>query len=341
MINKKDLDTIRDQLKKSENPLFFFDDDCDGLCSFLLFRRFLGRGKGIPVKGKPMVTQEYAEKIKEYSPDKVFILDKPIVEQEFIDKVHVPIIWIDHHPPVKRKGIRYYNPRLENSKDNTPVTYWCYKIVKQDLWIALVGSVADWYIPDFIKKFAEKHKDLLPKYKKQEDVLYKTEFGNLIRIIGFLLKGKTSDVKKNISILSRVESPYEILNQTTPRGKFLFKRIESVEKTYDSLLEKISKIETKEKLIVFLYPSGKFSLTSELSNELLYRFPNKIILVGRQKGDEIRLSLRSKNLVLPPILEKALQGVSGYGGGHDNACGGNVAKKDFFKFVSSLKKQIK
>ncbi len=341
MIIQKDLSAIKEQLKKSENPLFFFDDDCDGLCSFLLFRKFLGRGKGVIVKGAPMLNKEYVRKVKEYSPDRVFILDKPIVDQDFIDNVNVPIIWIDHHPPVKRRGIRYYNPRLENIKDNTPVTYWCYKVVKQNLWIALVGSISDWYIPKSVKKFAKEHKDLLPTYKTQEEILFETEFGRLARIFSFLLKGKTSDVNKNISVLLKIESPYEILKQTTARGKFLFKQAEKVDKIYNELLEKVSKIKTKEKLLVFIYPSGKISLTSDLSNELLYKFPDKVVLVGRQTGDAIKLSLRSKNVILPPIIEEALKNVRGYGGGHDYACGGSIVKGDFFKFVNSLKERIK
>ena len=38
---------IRDLVQSSENPLFFFDDDEDGLCSFLLLWKHIKKGKGI------------------------------------------------------------------------------------------------------------------------------------------------------------------------------------------------------------------------------------------------------------------------------------------------------
>ncbi len=63
--------------------------------------------------------------------------------------------------------------------------------------------------------------------------------------------------------------------------------------------------------------------------------------MGREKGDEIKLSIRSKKLILPPMIEKALVNVKGYGGGHDHACGGNIAKDDFKAFIDNLKNQLK
>jgi single-stranded DNA-specific DHH superfamily exonuclease len=39
MLNDKQIDEIREHLEKAQNPLFFFDNDDDGLCSFLLLQR--------------------------------------------------------------------------------------------------------------------------------------------------------------------------------------------------------------------------------------------------------------------------------------------------------------
>jgi len=47
------------------------------------------------------------------------------------------------------------------------------------------------------------------------------------------------------------------------------------------------------------------------------------------------------DIKIKPILEKALRNVEGYGGGHDYACGANVAKKDFLDFLDVIKKEIK
>ncbi len=128
MITETQLKEIKKYLDESENPLFFYDDDNDGLCSYLLLRKYLGRGKGVCVRGQPMISSEFLRYVTEHMPDKIFVLDKPIIDQEFIDKVNVPIIWIDHHGPIEREGVKYYNPRIEDEKDSRSVIYWIYKI---------------------------------------------------------------------------------------------------------------------------------------------------------------------------------------------------------------------
>ncbi|MDP2908070.1 MAG: hypothetical protein Q8O03_09140, partial [Nanoarchaeota archaeon] len=114
MITEKQISEIKGFLDKSENPLFFFDDDADGLCSYLLFKRYVNRGKGVVIKSSPVLDVSFLRKVEEYSPDIVFILDKPMISEDFIEGVHVPIVWVDHHNPVDVKGVRYYNPKVNN-----------------------------------------------------------------------------------------------------------------------------------------------------------------------------------------------------------------------------------
>ena len=45
MIPKKKLEELKDILQKAKNPLFFHDDDPDGLASFLLLRKFKGKAQ--------------------------------------------------------------------------------------------------------------------------------------------------------------------------------------------------------------------------------------------------------------------------------------------------------
>ena len=77
-----------------------------------------------------------------------------------------------------------------------------------------------------------------------------------------------------------------------------------------------------------------------MSNEAIYRYPDKIILIGREKNEEMKCSLRSSKAVLPPLIEKALVGLNGYGGGHEHACGLNIKKDDFEEFVRRFKEMI-
>ncbi|HUS50602.1 MAG TPA: hypothetical protein VMZ91_10585, partial [Candidatus Paceibacterota bacterium] len=63
------MEEIKEHLDKSQNPLFFFDNDVDGLCSFLLLQRYIGRGKGVPIKSFPEMTADYFRKINELNAD--------------------------------------------------------------------------------------------------------------------------------------------------------------------------------------------------------------------------------------------------------------------------------
>lgn len=342
-LSKEQIRQIRDNLDNCKNPLIFFDDDQDGLCSFLQFYRYKGEGNGIIVKTAPKLSTVFLNKVEEYAPDKIFILDVALVEQEFLDEMKVPVIWIDHHGPFKADNVKYFNPRISNWEDNHPTSYMCYQVAQKDLWIATLGCIADWFIPDFLNEFRKEFPDLIDKdYKKPGDIIYSTKLGHLIQIFAFVLKGKTRDVMKSIKILTRIESPYEILNYETAQGKFIYKRYEEVNKEYEPMLKDVLKKAEKsdEKFFVYAYKDDKTSFTSELSNEAIYRYPDKIILIGREKNEDMKCSLRSAKTILPPLVEKALIGLDGYGGGHEMACGLNIKTKDFEEFVKRFKGMV-
>ena len=340
MLTEKHYNEIREELDSCKRPLFFFDDDPDGLCSFILLYRYKREGKGVVVKSSPELKPIFIKTVEDYSPDKVFIVDKPMVSPDFIDAVKVPIIWIDHHNIIKNSGTKYYNSRKDGFGE--PASCICYRVVKQDLWIAACGAVADWCLPDFSAEFSKEYPDLLPaEIKKPEKALYETKLGELIKILSFILKGKTSDVLSCVKILTRIKTPYELINEETTQARFIIKRFEKVKKGYDSLLEEALKNKKEDKMIVFTYSEKKMSFTGDLSNELLYMFPEKIILVAREKGGEMKCSLRSSGPVsVSEILKKALVGIEGYGGGHEHACGLCIKNKDFKRFVENIKKQL-
>lgn len=344
MLTKSQIDFLREQLNTAKNPLFFFDDDPDGLCSFLLLYKINREGHGTIVKTLPKITTLFLRKIKEYNPDKIFILDIPIVEQEFIDAAKRPIFWLDHHQPLERQNIHYFNPRLNQPDVYFPTTRMAYQVSQnpEDLWLAMVGCLGDYHLPDFQQEFLKKYPDLMEKTSTIEKAIYQDPIGKLVRVFFFLLKGKTSEVNKCIKILTRIKSPYEILNQQTSQGKYLYKRFENVDNKYQPLLQQAKKQaqKTKGPLLLFIYTEQAWSFTSELAGELLHFYPNKIILVARKKSGEMKCSLRSKKTLIPPILEKALIGIDGYGGGHEFACGANIKEHDWQQFLVNFKREL-
>ncbi|MFH1063857.1 MAG: DHH family phosphoesterase [Candidatus Woesearchaeota archaeon] len=348
MLSKEQYSKILEELDDCQRPLYFFHDDADGLSSFLLLYRYKNEGKGVCVKSQPKVDNRFFNVVREYAPDKIFILDLAILDEDFADEFrNIPIIWIDHHMPMKIHGVKYFNPRVENIDDSPCASYLCYNVIKdarpEDIWIAAAGTVGDWQLNEVTRQFAKEHPDLLPESVTRPEVaLFDTPFSKLVKIFNFMLKGKTQEVMRSVKTLTRVESPYELLNKDTPRAKFILKRYDEINDLYEELLEFAVKKVSKSQLLMVQYAEVKMSFSSELSNELLYRYPDKIILVAREKSGEMKCSLRtSPGINLQEALKKALEGVEGYGGGHKFACGACVKVDDFEQFVDQLKKAVK
>jgi len=348
MLSKIKIKQLKELLDYTVRPLYFFDDDPDGLSSFLLFYKYVGDGQGIPVKSSPELKIEYSKKVNEYQPDRVIVLDKPKISQDFLDEVNTPILWLDHHEiqnPKSSTEIKYFNPRPKKDGYGEPTSFCCYQVTKENLWIAMVGCVGDWFLPpaDMIEEFKKNYSDLFMsknEINSPEIALYETKLGELVQIFSFLLKGSISDIKKNIKILTRIKDPYEILNSTSSQGKFLNKYYQIHKKEYEVLLDSALKKVDKTNLLLYEYTEDKNSYTADLSNELLYRYPKKVIIIAREKSDDIRMSLRSASFELPPIINEALENLDGYGGGHLHACGCSVKKRDFPEFLKKFKKLI-
>jgi single-stranded DNA-specific DHH superfamily exonuclease len=334
-----DYKKLREEFNCSR-PLYFFHDDPDGLCSFLLLYRYIKEGKGIVVKSHPNVDEKFLKQVDEYHPDKIFILDLAQVDDNFLDNVSIPVVWIDHHLPQEPRGTHYYNPRV--AKDNIPVAGICYKAVQQDLWISSVGVVGDWFVPEDLNELQKKFPSLVQhKCKDPGSLLFDTPLGKLARIFSFILKGTTQDAMKAVKVLTRIDSPDEILSQSTDRGRFIYRKFEKINMDYQELLATAASSATEDPFLMFVYPASRMSFTGDLSNELLYRFPGKIVIVGREKNGEVKCSLRSgPKIDMLGMLNKAIQGIKGYGGGHEQACGAVVDVEDFPRFISNLRGEL-
>lgn len=342
MLPEKQLKQIREELDNCKKPLIFFHDDSDGLSSFLLLYKYKGDGKGVVVKSKPLIDEKFLRIVEEYQPDKVFIVDIAQVSQDFADAVKVPIIWIDHHLGAEKiRNLKQFNPRFTDEKDNSPASTICYNVVKQNLWLCAVGTVGDWQLTKETKEFSKKYPELLPKeIKNPGKAQFESDIGKLSRIFNFILKGKTQDAMQVVKVLTRINYPDEILKQTTPQGRFVYKRFQHIYKKYEELLNLAKKGTTKSKLFVFPYEETKMSFSGELANEFIYRLPDKIVIICREKSGEMRCSLRSGKIPIRKALEKVLSKVGGHGGGHEYACGAVVKKIDFEEFLAGLKREL-
>ncbi len=343
MLTKKQIKEIKQHLEKAQNPVFFFDNDPDGLCSFLLLQRYIGRGKGIAIKSFPELNAEYFRRVSELNADYIFILDKPLVSKEFFDEVrnfNVPVVWIDHHNVTAYVPdfVHYYNTVLNKSKKNEPVTYLCYQITnkKEDLWLAVSGCIFDRYVPDFYPEFSKAYPELAIKSKDAFDIFYKSQIGKITKIFCFALKDRISNVVKMIRFLTAVKSPHDVLEETSKNHE-MHLRFKQIYKKYEKLLKKAESI-ADGKLLFFQY-AGDLSISADLSNELSYLFPEKIIVVVYIRGIKGNISVRGKK-VRDKVI-KAIEGLEGAtAGGHEDAVGAQVRIEDLEKFRERLEELI-
>lgn len=339
----KDVAEVRELLNSSQNPLFFFDNDPDGLASFLLLRRYINTGKGVVIKSFPELNASYIRKLNELKPDTVFVLDKPLIDPLFIEatkQLGMNLVWIDHHPPQQNDNdIYYFNPLLNESETNEPVAYWCFKTTtkKEDMWISLIGCVGDWFLPEFYKEFCEEYPDLASsKVQTAADILYNTQIGKLAKVLSFALKDKTSNVIKMLKFLIQVKSPYDLLEENS-KTKGIYYRFNQINRKYTKLLEKAKSFSSKK--IIFFQYSGDLSISGELANELFYLFQDKVICTAYLKGNEATVSFRAKINIRDKVAE-AMKGIEGRSGGHKNASAAKLSVADLPKLKENLERLL-
>ena len=340
MISLEQLQKIRNHLEFSQNPLFFFDNDVDGLCAFLILRRAIGRGRGVAIKSFPDIKEQYLKKVEEMNPDVIFILDKPELSKEFVEGVEeksIPIIWIDHHETKTPKELIEKTFYFNSLPSAEPTTYIAQKIFnrQEDMWLAIIGCIGDAYMPKFSEKFSEKNPELLDSKISAFDALHSTEIGKMIRMLNFGLMDSTTNVIRLIKYLFKAKNPYDLLeeNQYTRQ---LHKRYSQLNEFYNKQITKAEKdLDLKSPVIFFSY-SGDISMSSEIANRLYYNHEDKLIVVAFKRPEKINISIRGENAL--KITKEAIKDIEGAtGGGHVEATGAMIPVDNLEKFKERIK----
>ena len=349
MLIPEQLQEIKDQLEASQNPLFFYDNDVDGLCSFLILRRALDRGKGVVIKSFPDLGAQYTRKIDELNPDTIIILDKAELSEEFVNHAEekgIPILWIDHHetktPQETISKTSYYNTAYKRSDlPAEPVSYIAQKIFNrpQDIWIATIGCIGDVYMPDFAKKFAKENPDLLPLNTDAFTVLQTTTLGKIARKLNFGLMDTTTNILHLIKYLFKATTPYDILEENNSTKQF-HKRSNQLEEFFQKQIQKAESHFDKNSPVLFFIYSGNTSMSSDISNRLAFNHKDKLIIVAFLRPEKANISIRGKDaLKITKAATKDILGATG--GGHEEATGAMVPITDFEKFKDSIKELTK
>lgn len=340
MLPENKINELRELLEKTQNPLFFFDNDSDGLCSFIILRRALNKGKGVPIKSYPDLSEKYIKKVQELNPDSVIILDKADVNNKFIEYMvqqNIPIIWIDHHksntPEEYISKTHYFNTH----PDAEPVTYVAQKIYNrnQDMFFAMIGCIFDVYSPDFAKDFEKQYPELFDSKLDAFDALHLTEIGKFSLMLNFGLMNTTTNVVKLIRYLEKINSPYDLLEENYHTKEF-HKRYNELNKELNKLINK-AKAKNRENNIIFFCYEGQNSMSGLLANKLYFMNKDKLVIVAYKKPDKINLSIRGENAL--EFTKKMLEQIEGSsGGGHKNATGAMIPITQYEELLKIIEK---
>ncbi|PIO07916.1 hypothetical protein COU59_02570 [Candidatus Pacearchaeota archaeon CG10_big_fil_rev_8_21_14_0_10_34_12] len=343
MLTKNQIAEIRDHLSKAQNPIFFFDNDADGLCSFLLLQRYIGRGKGVSIKSFPELIEEYFRKVHELNADYIFILDKPLVSNAFFEKArefNIPVVCIDHHDAGRAipDFVNYYNPTITDKTADSPTTYLSYQVSqrKEDLWLAVCGCIYDKFFPDFYFEFKERFSELAIDSEDAFEIRYRSRIGKITNIMSFALKDRTTNVVRMMKFLTEAKSPYDVLNES-PKNYTMHQRYNQINSRYEGLIEK-AKSKASSRILFFQY-GGILSISSNLADELNYIFPGKYVIVAFVSGEKVNISARGTGI--RKIVMDVLKDFSdSTGGGHEDAIGAKIMRKDLNKFKWRLVEAI-
>ncbi len=341
MVLSQELKTIRTLLEQSASPFFLYDNDADGLCSFVLLRRFLGRGEGSAVRSNPDIDVRYAHQALAHGADLVVVLDRPYLGDSFLRELesrNIPVLWIDHHQVDsshrEHSLVHAFNPCFAANPSHEPVTHWSYLISSraEDCWIAVMGCIADHFLPPYVSLVKKTYPELWASVKKPFEAYYTTELGFLARMIAFGLKSPPSQVSVFERSLYSCSSPHDFkaaLDSSEPFAE----EIRSLAHRYKTLIERAC-AEVNGQFIFFTY-GGETSMSSEIANELSFRYPSSYVLVTHTKPGILALSLRGNNVLsfieqVLPLFPRAS------GGGHRDAVGVRLPSSELNSFKHEL-----
>lgn len=336
MLTEKQKELLREEAFYCKNPVYFFDNDADGLSSFLLLYDIIKEGKGYSARTGPELSGDFSKLVKDEN-DKVFVIDKAMISEAFLYNVKKKIVWIDHHMPqiISKKNIVYINPRKNDFEAYYSTTQCIYSTFQDKIkrkWIAATGMLGDWCVPDFQEELIRDYPRFISKGKTAPEVA-NGDVKLMIRIFSLIQKGDSNSIRKAIDALLVIKDPYEILEQKTENGMIVWKKYEQMNEEFNKVFQS-SKISIHDKVVVCIFEPIKNSFTKEIAQELVIKYPDKIIVVLREKNGILMGSIRGKNTLLAG--EKAIKGLKATIGGHEDAAGININKEDLDEFIKRI-----
>ncbi len=322
-------------------PIILFDDDPDGIISYVLFRRKALFAQPRLVRGTPILEKRLVQRIPS-DVDLTIILDKPGVEEDLARLLPEPVVWIDHHPPATQTLGVYVNPTHAMGLHATTSLLVHMLFPDTPAWLALVGSIADHAYPE---RLVERMKQDYPFLFEGWDgtlvsLKFDTPLARIIRLVSFSVKGDVRNAYAMLRALVSVQRPEDILVARSGMMGEVWEKYERMEKAYlEQLRDAYAHARDLGRVLAYTYTREGMSFTVDLANELAAR-TGKIIIVGRPYNGQVLFSIRSSREPIVSAVQQAALLAGGTGGGHTHACGARIPEDQAEFFIQTFAKLL-
>ncbi len=334
------------KIKQKDDVIIIFNNDGDGICSGVLVEKILyeATGKRSYMIAQPMPPEKnLLRKIQSTLPTKIILTDMAIDQQpQLVRKLASlsDVLILDHHQLKKNmtsSNVVHYNPRMDDPRVYQSTSYIAYKIcsmikdMKDSLWVAAVGMVADYDLTC--------SQDVVEEIRKKFDIqgkLYDSWIGRIADMIEAARSTKTYTCEQMLEIIFSSKSEEEVLKNHA----FL----EAYKEVQNEIMVVLTDAETNSEImdrIMFYNIKSKYNLSSFISTRLSEIYENRLIVVYQKAGSRIKVSARcQKGMNVGKIMENATEGI-GSGGGHEAAAGATFDVQDWEVFRQNVIKLVK
>lgn len=325
---------VENVLKSFDKVKIIFDRDVDGLMSCLIVYKVLKKlNKKVEcISTKVNELENLLEKQKDN--ESLYIFLDLALEETFVKKIrekNLKSIWIDHHQLkiFSYKQIIFINPLFLNSNIYIPTSAISYILfdriyhLEDLIFFSAVGIVAD-----------KGHKDAESILRK-----FKQKYSNKFDLEKVVMKVNSLFIL-NLKIEKLVS---KLVNVDFFRSKYLEKIYKKTQKILKEELERALKYHEKFNNFALFRVGYKYNTRSTIASILSEneKFSKYVIIVYSMNKD-VKISLRNGKESKINLFEflKSLRNKVEFKsfGGHKNACGATLSKKEFKKFLKELEK---
>ncbi len=365
-MEKENLEPAIDYLKKIDEDhkvTIIHHWDMDGVSSAAIVSKILEEERNspaqevtIPAERSYHLTDKDREILEDT--DKLIVLDFNLQAEELEsleDDFSLDVLVVDHHTFDREPGVKFVNPRTEQSDVYIPCSKICLEIaeefgIKDDVrWIAGLGIIQDFGVdssPKVFEKLEKNYKMYLPEELSQHELAKNCEYGRYSSVLNI----KPYRDSKHYSKLA-----YQALMNS--KGLKELEAQEEYRKVYEVYLETQEEFTDavrnyeeereidREKMIIFFELDSDFHITSSIATNMSTKTPDWVHLVI-QKSEEINISARCQSgrvdlgeLMQEALPEEALE-EGAEAGGHEKAAGASFHKEYLDEFKQNFTKLV-